>query len=1139
MKKKFLYCQLRTAHCFLPTVYRLLLTAYCLLPTFSFSQHNNFQTYSIEQGLPNATIYSILQDKRGYLWIGTDGGGLCHFDGLNFKAFGKKERFKGQEIRSLLQDKKGRIWAGTKGEGIIIYDGLKFTSIGKKQGLSGSAILCLMEDENGTIWAGTDDGGLNKITHTKDSLKIEVIDESKGLSSNSIFNIYKDKKDRIWLATFGGVNIISFLNNSLLVDQFRGGKEIPSDYILSIKEDKNGVLWFGTLDDGIFCIDPRNADLHSSKVTVFNRKNGFNATKIWNIFKTSDGELWFASWENGIVRQHISSNIKDTSSSNFNFEDFSTKDGLPSKQVLCLFEDNEKNMWIGTGGGGLCKFMGDAFSHYSEKDGLQGNMVMGIDQDTVGNLWLATIEGLVQFNLKNNVATTKTFTIKDGLSNNSLMAISIGKTAHNKNIWTAVLDGGISRYKGKSFENFSGKQGLPDGDVYSILVDKNGIVWCGTQEGISRFDGEKFMNMSLEAMMIKDKGVFSIIQDKNENIWFGTKGGLASYSGGGTVTTYDEVEGLNYDEAAGLSHKAVNSLAEAKNGNIWLGTSNGGLYMFDANTKDKIKISFIAGDSLLGSNAVNSLIFQSENILLVGTDKGFSKITLDKNGKINSVRNYDASDGFIGVECNDNAIYKDKENNIWFGTIKGLTRFNPSAEIENNNPPRIHITDIKLFFKEIDWSKRTDSILPWFNIPRSLALPYSDNHLTFDFTAISLANSRHIKYRYMLEGADSEWSPDRKETSVTFSGLAPGTYTFKVVAAGANGVWNKEPATFKFTISPPWYRTMLFYIICLIVVVGGIYFFIKYRERALVLEKKILEDKVTERTVEVVKQKEHIEEQKKEITDSINYAKRIQQSILPPLEEVEAVFPNSFILFKPKDIVSGDFYWFHLSPSGGGSSAAGGTGEVSPFEGGVRQGRTGDVVFIAAADCTGHGVPGAFMSTIGSEKLNEAVAQSNDVGTILQSVNMLMKKVLRQSNKDDSTRDGMDIALCAFNREMTSFEYAGANRPLWIIRKGSTVIEETKATKTAIGGLTDDKQEFAKHKVEVQKGDSIYLFSDGYADQFGSNNKKLMTRKFKEILLSIQDKTMDEQNIFLDTTIEDWKGGMEQTDDILVIGIKI
>jgi len=1113
MRKKFLWC--------------LLLTAYCLLPTFLFSQHNNFQTYSLEQGLPNSTVYCIIQDNRGYLWMGTDGG-LCRFDGINFKIFGKKEGFNVQSIRALLQDKKGRIWVGTKGEGIIVYDGLKCTYITKKEGIAGSAVVSIMEEENGTIWAGTDDGGVNKIIAMSpsgeekrgglDSFKIEVIDESKGLSSNSVLDIYKDKVGHIWLATYGGgVNILSFTKDSFHIDQLRGGREIPSDYISSIREDSEGALWFGTLENGVFCMSPKSEKensnfktaIRSRKITAFNEQNGFNAKKIWNIYKTEKNELWFASLENGIIRQHFSSTSKNATDKKFVFENYTMKDGLSNDQILSVFEDNEKNIWLGTGGGGLCKFMGDVFSHYTEKDGLPSNIIQGIDQDAVGNIWLATNKGLAQLEMKSGTPTVKNFTSKEGLPENSLLTVYAGKTAHNKNIWAGIFDGGIIKFDsaatgGKKITTWDVNQGLLDNTVYSILVDKNGLVWCGTREGISKFDGQKFLNISMESMKFTDKGVYATIQDKNGNLWFGTAGGLVMYSGNGSVTTYDNAEGL--------LHKEINSLAESQKGNIWIGTNNGGLYMFDTHTQEKIKIKFVVGDSLLSSNSIKSLVFQDGNNLLVGTDKGFSKITFDKNEKISSVRHYDASDGFIGVECNDNAIYKDKENNIWFGTSKCLTRFNPSAEIENHNPPRIHITGIKLFFKEVDWSKRTDSVLPWFNLPKSVVLPYSDNHLTFDFTAISLENSKNIKYRYMLEGADAGWSPDRKETSVTFSGLSPHTYTFKVIACGVNGVWNTEPVTFKFIINPPWYRTVLFYVICSILIIGGIFFFIKYRERALVLEKKILEDKVTERTAEIVKQKEHIEEQKKEITDSINYAKRIQKSILPPLEEVRAALPNSFILFKPKDIVSGDFYWFA---------------------------ETDKKILIAAADCTGHGVPGAFMSTIGSEKLNEAVTHSVEVDTILQNVNVLMKKVLRQSSKEDSTRDGMDIALCAFNIEMTNFEYAGANRPLWIIRNGSTEIEETKATKTAIGGLTDDKQVFTKHKIEVQKGDTIYLFSDGYADQFGSLNKKLMTKKFKEILLSIQDKPMNEQKEFLDSYIENWKGGMEQTDDILVIGIKI
>jgi len=250
-----------------------------------------------------------------------------------------------------------------------------------------------------------------------------------------------------------------------------------------------------------------------------------------------------------------------------------------------------------------------------------------------------------------------------------------------------------------------------------------------------------------------------------------------------------------------------------------------------------------------------------------------------------------------------------------------------------------------------------------------------------------------------------------------------------------------------------------------------------------------------------------------EITDSINYAERIQRSILPPLIEVTTSLPKSFILFKPKDIVSGDFYWF--------------------FE-------SSDKILIAVADCTGHGVPGAFMSAIGSEKLNEAVLQSDDVSKILRSVNIGMKKVLHQSGDVNSTSDGMDIAICAFNKDMTKVSYAGANRPIWVLRDGETVIEERKATKAAIGGYTLDGQEFTKHEINLQKNDTIYLFSDGFADQFGNgNNKKLKTKSFKKEILGNQFKSMDDQKRHLDSFIENWKGNMEQTDDILVVGIRV
>jgi len=264
---------------------------------------------------------------------------------------------------------------------------------------------------------------------------------------------------------------------------------------------------------------------------------------------------------------------------------------------------------------------------------------------------------------------------------------------------------------------------------------------------------------------------------------------------------------------------------------------------------------------------------------------------------------------------------------------------------------------------------------------------------------------------------------------------------------------------------------------------------------------------------EAEKYKFIIEEKNRNITDSIYYAKRIQQAKLPRTENIFASFPQSFVLFKPKDIVSGDFYFFHQS---------------------------NDSAFIAASDCTGHGVPGALLSMIGSDKLMDAVSKSSDTSEILNQLNKGIKNSLHQSDSDESLRDGMDLALCSVNTENNILNYAGANRPLWIIRKGNHVLEEIKATKKAIGGRTENDQHFASHELALHQGDTFYIATDGYADQFGGHRgKKLMTRRFKEMLTSIQEKSMQEQEKHLDDFIENWKANVEQLDDILVIGVRI
>jgi serine phosphatase RsbU (regulator of sigma subunit) len=251
-----------------------------------------------------------------------------------------------------------------------------------------------------------------------------------------------------------------------------------------------------------------------------------------------------------------------------------------------------------------------------------------------------------------------------------------------------------------------------------------------------------------------------------------------------------------------------------------------------------------------------------------------------------------------------------------------------------------------------------------------------------------------------------------------------------------------------------------------------------------------------------------------DIKSSINYAKRIQEAILPIKDEIKRSFPESFVLFKPRDVVSGDFYWF-----------------ANHSERNI----------IACVDCTGHGVPGAFMSMIGNTLLNEIVNEKGITkpSEILDLLHIRVRQSLKQNMENTETRDGMDIAICSVDTKNNILYYAGANRPIYIVRENK--LDEIKPNKMSIGGdQMEEDRSFTNHEIDIKKSDTVYLSTDGYADQFGGERgKKFMVKRFQEELLEIQNLKMEQQGEFLKTTIENWQGDLEQVDDILVIGIKI
>jgi len=1078
------------------------------------AQQYHFENFTLENGLPQANIYCIFQDSRGYLWLGTEGSGACRFDGKNFQVFNREKGIAGDVVRSILEDDLGQLWFGTD-SGVSVYDGRKFFTINEKSGLSSNTVVCLYRDKTDTVWIGTAgyNGGLNNIEYFNgDSVKVRKFSVYDGLSDNNIFAICEDNFNRLWIGTFGGGITIRSKNGNSTPVSLTSLHNFPSDYIIAINRDSAGDLWIGTYDNGVIKISV-TADLTHSKIEKTSEKHSIPDNTVWSLLPAGN-DMWFGTNENGIQKL-----------SGEKLSSLTTSNGLLKNQVISLFNDREENTWISCGDGGISRYLGSRFWSITKKDGLADENVYSIVAGRDEEIWMGTYAGLVRLTRQDDRLVFRNYTIENGLPDNIINSLALDS---RNNLWIATPRG-IASFDGKKFEIFSEeKDGLANNYVNSIFVDKDDVVWCGTKMGVSIYDGIGFKNT--KEGYLPNSEVQTLIQDKAGNLWCGTLGGLAKFSGE-MLTTYDEAEGLN--------HKKIHTLAEDRNGNIWIGTFGGGIYRLSAKTGENPPVVQAASDSLLNSVNVYSLVFLNDTTLLAGTDKGMNRLILDNDLRVKRVIRYSLKDGFNGIKNNLNAVTT-VGNEIWFGTVNGITVYCPEYDLINDFRPVVHITDVRLFFNEVDWEKEKYEIIPWTSLPANLKLSYSNNHLTFHFTGLLFSDREEITYQYILEGLDSRWSPPRKETEAVYPGLSPGEYTFRVIALDRFGNRSDEATSFSFEITPPFWQTTWFYILCALILISGVFAFIKYRERKLRNERDMLERIVKERTAEVVQQRDQIEiqrdeiqkqhnivtEQKKDIMDSIRYAKRIQTAAIPSPETVFNELKDLFILYMPRDVVSGDFYWMGIE---------------------------NEKLIMIAADCTGHGVPGAFTSMLGISMLNDIIGQGSTTSpdVILNELRDNIVRSLKQS-PDSESKDGMDIAILTIDKKANTLDFSGAMNPLFIIRnagnekindsfveEGAFRLYEIKGDKMP-AAIHEKMDPFSKTTITICSGDRYYMCSDGYEDQFGGPKQhKYMRKNFKKLLLQIHHLPMDQQRELLEKKFEEWKGELPQVDDILVIGFSV
>jgi len=1045
-----------------------------------------FDNYSVKQGLGGQKVYTLLQDSKDYIWLGT-GNGLSRFDGKRFMNFtASRDSIAVGGVRCIIEDSLGYIWFGHLGGGISRYNGRNFERV-----------------------------SFDSITIARDVTSIAQI------------------KDKIWFTTYGeGAIQADFPISDILhinAKQYIGGKDNLSDLIVGSSVNHDGS--FICMAEYPFIVDLKRFNKEENKFEDYRMPNMTRDFSTSCLLEDKKGNRWFGTYNGGLYKYIMPE-------SRMVFIDL-IREGIASNAVSCLTEDSRGRIWVGTWGGGLAVFDRDSILLYNETNGLKANNIYDIIEDVEGNILVAdkdnglTIfkgDALLTINEKigdrkilsdpnvNAIFQDKKggvwFGTNKGISiyypgskknpvffNESALSnfeeIKVFREDREGNLWIGANNannGGVIRYNIKSDEfipqSYINSVSSQYGKVRDLQIDMQNNLWIGTDEGVTvgNINEQNFRQLQfLDTLVVKT--VTTLYCDPNGVMWIGTipsgdKPGLFKFSGSGK--DIKTVSNLDFKMVTALSGIEPRALAMDSKGVLWIGTIEG----LKAFRNDSIILTLTEKDGLL-SNIINLLSIGKDGSIYVGTNYGLNRYFPDSK----RIFSFTGKNGFTGIETKNGAVYTSGNGDLWFGTANGAARLTPDKMSIEKLEPLTHISGMV-----VNGEPR--------EMKTGLKLKFNEKPILFNFYSVCLTNPDVVRYKVKLQGAEDDWR-EVIEPQAIYPTLPPGKYTFMVQASNSQGVWNSEPVTFQFIIRPPFYRTWWFILIVLFSIAGIIIMYIKIREQNLIKEKIILEEKVKERTAEVVLKSTEIEEKNRDITASIRYAERIQRAMLPR----EDTFNETFVLFMPKDIVSGDFYWMY---------------------------DTGDHQLIAACDCTGHGVPGAFMSIIGHNSLNKVVREYGITrpSAVLDQLNTEVLKALMQRN-EETINDGMDMTLIAFNKKKFTVDFAGAYNPIYVARKGEVNVykgDRFPIGMTAIG----DKKNFTNQKVEIQPGDMIYLISDGYVDQFGSSEgKKYKSVNIKKLFLEICSLPVNEQRERLRKELLEWKGDLEQVDDIMVVGTRI
>ncbi len=1028
---------------------------------FLHSYYESFQTgqlpyvnYGAEDGLPQEDVFSIFQDGKGYLWFGTNSGAV-RYNGREMVVFNHDQGLPGNSVRDIQQDSGGLYYFATTG-GIAKFRGDTTLDI-LQEGTSFNKVFVDSKDRKWFI-------GADGLYMENAAGEVKFLNETYPVLPGVIYNITEDRTSgHLFLATVLGIYLVDPEGESV--------NRLSQTDCYSLYIDPADSIWFSTRE-GLFIA--HLGDLESGRVASsarsLNKRLRFPADVITDIIPNHYGSVWLVT--DSRILQVISTDQEPIV--------YEQEIGIKNNKILSFLIDREDNLWIGFSGGlqrltnrrGLRNFY----------PGMIDSYIYSIFQDERGRIWITSDNGIYYFR-------------DDQISSFA----PPGGTGDKKYTGTLLPDGNILFANSQGLYEISSRTlGMVRQHRFSQIAHSPENLFVSSRGKIFLLTGINgiiyyFPDFQSDPLHLKNRCTSNIMQliEVDGQVMGGTSSGVVVFNG----ETFVLLEGTDCN---------VWSLMKDQD-RVWLGTDCG-IGLANSGHFDQIELSGFDRDLVIKS----MIPAKNRNYLWVGTNKGFSyfnKETKEFEFTINT------KDGLSGDEITPGGLFIDGNDLLWVGTYHGISNFNIRARSSNPFAPVCYIE--KMFLN----GELTDPL-------NNREFSHRENNLVFEISALSFSDETSVEYEYYLRGTGHNYSSYHRgrEYRANYNNLPPGHYEFIYKAKGKNNIWGYAEK-YEFSIRKAWYHTWVFRFGVILTILLGTYLFYLIRISTIKAQKKRLEQQVRERTheLEVANteieaqrdyaryQRDQIAQQQKSIMDSINYAQTIQNSLLPSSSVLGQLLADHFILFKPRDVVSGDFYW------------------ISEHR---------DHFFVAAADCTGHGVPGAFMSMLGMALMNEIVNKQPEIdpAELLNQLRSQIILTLHQKGMPGAAKDGMDIVVCKISKDREKMWFAGANNPLYLIRNGE--LTEFKTDKMPVS-IHEIMKPFSGFEAGLRPDDAAYVFSDGFADQFGGPfGKKFKYRNFKELLLSVHSKEMHAQVQLLDEAFEKWRGDLQQIDDVVVIGMK-